>query len=302
MLAWLTFVAAEACETPYSLAALTADVVPLEAALRADDRTASNSGARAVEAKLPCLTERASMSELSRAYRAIAGGLALDETTRARGIAWFDTGVEVDPLFQYGDEDLPGGSPVWALDAAARSRPGAERVRRGLVPDPRVQLWLDGRFMRSIAATPDRPHVLQLVADGVVTTWVIEGADFPDLPAVPAGPEQSRLEARAARHPIPGLDGGFWFFNTLPVAMAASGLAVAGGGAAMLVVAQAERAKFDGAVNLDEMARYRASVNRLSTLGVGLVVVGAGGIGLGAVYFVDVGGGVVAGPALRVRW
>jgi hypothetical protein len=100
-------------------------------------------------------------------------------------VKWWRTARELEPTFQWDVNDMDLGSPMYATYVSARDGEGTTPARiegKDLNIPAGSHFLLDGRPLSAPAATPDRYHLLQQVADagGVRASWVITGNGFPD--------------------------------------------------------------------------------------------------------------------------
>ncbi len=165
------------CAAPYPTDQLLADLIAAETALRDAKNDEAKAVATRMAAGLGCLDAALPRQLIGRTYRAIGAGLVAGGENDS-GSGWFRTATEVDQSYDYGVGELPADSPVRGvyLDAKAVS------ADLEVLPDKKFvagEFKLDGRGIEAPAARPGRPHLLQKV-DGSVTSWVIEGAAFPD--------------------------------------------------------------------------------------------------------------------------
>lgn len=316
------------CAAPYGADPLLEDLGNVEQFLRNGDNAAANKVATEMATKLPCVNEQLPMLILGRAYRGIAGGLYGVPGTKARGEQWFKSAFSIDPTFSYGTEDLPAGHPIIGLYSdLSVSGVGSSTLLQGrlLVVGPKH--WLDGRNLKSASAHPDMPHLYQQVAvDGKVQTFVIEGNAFPDAalqPLVAAVPEKGGKPPKAAKPPKggeavaaggdkgdkgakppkgkkSGTPGITVTVNPAKFPAIIGGAVIAAGSGVTYFLATQERAKFDAAVNQEEMQKFRGSTNRYVVLSGALLVVGAGTLGVG--LYLDADGSMLVGPSINVRW
>ncbi|MBX2801168.1 MAG: hypothetical protein KTR31_26040 [Myxococcales bacterium] len=168
----------DGCSVRYTLDHLLADLVTVEASLRADDGVRASERAEALHGGLLCLDQVIPRVIVGRTYRAIGGGYTAGGDS-GRGVAWLRSAHEVEPTFEYGLEDLPPVHPIRSV---------YEEVKRELSDRPvtapgdrsfQVPAFLDGRRLDAPTALPGRPHLLQLDVEPV-RSWTIGGADFPD--------------------------------------------------------------------------------------------------------------------------
>lgn len=186
------------CAGPFSLDALLGHLVAVEEALRNEDPAAAHANAVAIESGLPCLAEVLPPLIAGRAYRAVGAGWSVADAPDAidRASGWFLTAAELEPTFDYGLQDLPADHPVREIYRSARaSADVAEVVVEGRGFASAAPHFLDGRRLEAPRARPDRPHLLQR-DDGGVTTWLVQGADFPE-------PVLSRRAAERSREAAP---------------------------------------------------------------------------------------------------
>ena len=186
------------CPAPYTLDALLAHLVAVEAGLRGDDPASAHAAATALEAGLPCLAELLPPLVAGRAYRAVGAGWAVSDAPDAvdRASAWFRTAAELEPTFDYGLQDLPADHPVRDVYHAARASADVPDVAvEGRAFASPADHFLDGRRLDAPRARPDRPHLLQR-QDAAVTSWLVDGAAFPD----------DVLAKRVAAAPKPAVD------------------------------------------------------------------------------------------------
>jgi hypothetical protein len=171
-------VARAQCPEPYTSDELIVDVQGIENAVIAQDPRVAMAFAERIQESLACVDQRLPLNFLSRIYRGVAGGFFVggDEASAQR---WLAVAIEIDETFRYGVEDLPLDHPLRAAYAQALAQPRVD-------PDPVSgraladgAIWLDGRRLGVPAATPGRPHLLQVERAGLVSTWLLDGASFP---------------------------------------------------------------------------------------------------------------------------
>jgi hypothetical protein len=173
----VTPVAAQAadCAEPYTLNVLLADMVAAEGFLRAGDTEPAKTVAVKMESGLACLDAKLPRPMVARTFRVIGAGLVGAGEDRGKG--WFAAAADVEPGFDYGVEELPADSPIRFayLDAkgvsAEEEGPTGKTFADG-------DYTLDGKGIDEPKAKAGRPHLLQQEAGGV-SSWVIQGADFP---------------------------------------------------------------------------------------------------------------------------
>ena len=284
---------ADECEATYGLDALADDMGAVESAVISDDAASAEAAARKLEGGLPCLDAPLPRVIAGRAYRAMATGLwGADE---ALANSWYRTAAAVDPGFVYTLEDLPRDDhpafEAWrqALDAAEGVEP--EVVEKHVWASGRFTV--DGRRLNWPAAEPGMPHVLQQNHDDVVTTWIVDGTDFPAA---------ALIADASVGQPVATVGGTGLASSVAPTVTVnkvesnnwpAERIALVGGGTAALAaggllygLAWDKRGQFDQSSTRADTERLAASTNTLTVAGTATLAAGAGTVGFGILFFI----------------
>lgn len=181
------------CAQPYGLDTLLADMVAAEGHLRSGATAPAKEVALKMETGIGCMDAKLPKPMVARTFRVIGAGLV--GGGEDRGKQWFVTAAEVEPGFDYGVEELPADSPIRFayLDAKGVSAE-PETIEGKVFTDGKF--LLDGSTVDAPTARPGRPHLLQRDAGGV-TSWVIQGADYPADVLTDPTPDPEELAAVA---------------------------------------------------------------------------------------------------------
>ncbi len=327
--AWSPAAAAD-CPTPYTIDALLADLVEVEAALRTGDDEAARVSALDMRAGLGCLSEVLPRLIVGRAYRAVGAGLFASGNLDG-GTEWFITATEVEQSFDYGLEDLPADHPIRVAYADARALADGEEVVIEGSAFAMDSVKVDGRSLDAPRARLNRPHLVQW-GDTEIMSAVIDGNDFPsavlaDAAAVAdAGgkpkkektakapkadkPEKVAKAPREASEKPPkrtAKSGGEANASTMVATrerpwektpLMIGGAAIMGGAAALYYVSFNQRGVFDESNDLDQISDLQGQVNRLVIASAAVFAVGAGTMAWGVIL--DGSGQPL--PAVRVRF
>ncbi len=295
--------ATAACPAPYAADQLLTDMAAVEEALRAHDDSEASTRGDALETGLGCADEVLAPIVLGRVYRAIAAGkLSGGDEGRAR--QWFATAVEIDPSFEYGIAEVPEQHPVRDVygDSLLAYTPAPTPVE-GRVFASSAATWLDGRKLAEPEAVESRPHLLQLDAEGAVSSWVIDGNRFPD--EVLADPALASDDSGGRRRGNRGDDevgAGARNARSVPRAVCpsgrlrtdgtscrpfgktpllAGGVVVGLGAGALYATSFGASAAFDDAGQPDEIQRLRSRTNNTVLASGAALALGAAGLTFG---------------------
>jgi hypothetical protein len=171
------------CASPYTTANMAADLGDMTRDLRDLNEQQFVAGGARLATGLPCLNTALPASAYASAYRYI-GTYHLLSSRDDQARAWYRTALELDPSFEWDINDLPIDNPIRVVFEEERGKAVVEPVRveaKVLLPPEGAYLLLDGRKMRRAEATIERPHLLQVVSSGNVTSaQIIEGNAIPD--------------------------------------------------------------------------------------------------------------------------
>jgi hypothetical protein len=176
-------VALATCASPYTTQSMAADLGDMTRNLRElNEQLFIAAGAR-LATGLPCLNTTLPASAYASAYRYI-GTYHFLSSRQDEARAWYRTALELDPSFEWDINDLPIDNPIRVVFEAERGKAVVDPVPiegKVLLPPEGAYLLLDGRKMRRAEATIERPHLLQVVTGGDVTSaQIIEGNAIPD--------------------------------------------------------------------------------------------------------------------------
>jgi len=321
------------CSTPYGTDKLLADLIAAETALREAKNDEAKTVSTRMAAGLACLDSALPRQLIGRTYRAIGAGMVAGGDA-ATGAGWFRTATEVDQAYEYGVGELPADSPVRGAYIEAKGVSAELEV----LPDKRFidgAFKLDGRGIDAPAARPGRPHLLQQT-DGSVTSWVIEGAAFPEdvLQAIVAEPvavvdedpkkakkekkvkepkekkekvakapkEKEEKEPKAAKEKKAAVatnsDGSLKRKRPKEKTplMIAGGVILGAAGGVYYMAGQ-KRGDFNGSNDIDEIDQLQGQINRLVIASGAVAAVGAGTLTWGIIL-----DGQGAVPTVRVRF
>jgi hypothetical protein len=292
------------CAQPFSTEDLLSSLNRIENAAQGGDASGALAAANQLQSGLGCMTERLMPTLVVRTLRSLGAGFVVggDE---ARGAAWFRTAIELDPQFEFGVEEFPSDHPVSRMYRGMRETlPPADPIVA-----PRAFLdgkyYLDGRTLREPAATDGRPHLLQQDRGGV-SSWVIEGAAFPDsvlvAPVAVAAPgkvKEPKAKEPKDKAPAPSASGAY--VRVRPpekTPLIIGGAAIVLGAGAMYGGAILSRQKFDGVSDSEaDLRRAQLTTNRLYLGSIALLAVGVGTTTWGVIL-----DGGTPMPHVRVRF
>jgi len=305
---WLSTAAyAGGCEADYGLDTLADDLGVVESAVRSGDIEAASAAAQTLQQGLPCLSEPLPRVVAGRAYRAVAAGQH-GQPGAEEALAWYRTAAVVDGSFLYTLEDLPEEDhpafEAWrqAVEATRASEPEAID---GHVWASGV-FTVDGRRLPWPSAEPGMPHVLQQSLDGEVTTWIIDGASFPDEALIadasvrPAGTEGVSViggQGVAPTVTVQRVGGNNWPPERVALVSGGSVAVLAGGG--LYALAMQKRAQFDQSTIRADTTRLAAGTNTLTVASAATLAAGAGTLGFGVLFFIVDGN---PSPTLDLRF
>jgi len=282
------------CADEYGLDALADDMGEVESAVIKGDADAAESSARRLEAGLACLGAPLPRVVAGRAYRAMATGLI--DVDPELAAAWYQTAAVVDGGFVYTLEDLPADDHP-AFEAWRVALDATEGVEEEVVQDhvwASGQFTVDGRRLSWPAAEPGMPHVVQRSLDDVVTTWVIDGVDFPEEALIadaavgrPAAPREGDVTPGAGRVPtvtVSKVESNNW--PPERVALVGGGSAVLAAGGVLYGLAWTKRGQFDTSTIRADTERLAAGTNTLTIASTAALAAGAGTVGFGILFFI----------------
>lgn len=304
------------CAEIYTIDALLSDLSAVEIAAQEGQADGSLTSARNLQAGLACMDERLVPALVGRTYRSIGAGMIVGGDTE-RGQQWFATAVEVDPQFSFGVQEFADGHPVQAAYRKAKDDvDSAQSVKAG-APFAEGKFYLDGRSLSEPEATLGRPHLFQRNQDGV-TSWIIEGAAFPDsvLAAESAVASASADEGKSkskdkskdkskrkdkAKDAAPAKSTEGLYVRERPpekTPLIIGGATIIVGAGAMYGAAVLSRRKFDGIGDSEsDLRRAQLTTNRLYMGSIALLAVGVGTTTWGVIL-----DGHTAMPHMSVRF
>jgi len=272
------------CDQVYGSDAFGNDMTRLSAAMRKRDlATLSGAGGR-LEAGLPCTGTVVPMPALASAYR-LLGVRAAVEGREEDARRWFRSGLELDPSFEWGVNDLPMGDPIRRLFDGERdpalSDPETVTGKEFRIADGEGVL-LDGRQVEAPIATLERPHLVQVVSGQAVSaTYLIEGNDFPATLLIDAAEATASQESGGGAERVQRLRPPA---KTPLLVLGGASLLASGG---LYAASFATRSSFRTATTTDELVKHQAATNTLVIAsGVALVL----GMGSGYAGFMLNGG------------
>jgi hypothetical protein len=272
--------------TSYTAAAMAEDLGAMTVAMRTGNDSNLTAGAKRIEIALPCLKTPVNQRVLASAYRYIgAGSFIAGDTDKAR--RWFRAGLELEDTFAWDITELEEGSPMRGVFEEERAAAGAAPVAvagKALEIPAGSKLLLDGRPLTKAAATPNRPHLLQVVAQSdntVREVFVIEGNAIPEkflideALAAAAAPPPTKPEKKKGVKPVESrqqtgnIDSDYQevvVYRVRPKAktpMMVAGGVVALGAGAIYGVSFTTMAKFESAKTTAELDKYKGLTNTL---------------------------------------
>jgi len=300
------------CDQPYTSDALLEDLANVEAAAQANESAPALDAAIRLENGLGCLEEKLVTMLIGRTYRSIgAGYLVGGNETKAR--RWFRTAIEVDPAYLFGLGEYGNDHPVRIVYDELKMQPSGSASAVEGQTFIAGKFYLDGRKISEPEAIPGRPHLLQRVDDGV-TSWVIDGADFPsdvltsgdavatgptrgeDKPAKPPKKPKAKKDKKKKKDTSSGGIARVRPPEKTPL-MIAGGALIAGAGG-MFVGSIISRQGFDGITDdADALRKAQRTTNRLYLGSFAVLAVGGGVL----TYGIILDGGAPM-PAIRVRF
>lgn len=284
---WTTVSYASNCATAYTVDDRLTDLNTAEFAAQGGEGPAALTAAKKLQAGIGCLDERLMPAISGRTYRTIGAGLIVggDES---RGRDWLRTALEVDPLFDYGVEEYADDHVVRRIYSQVRQEPAVGDPDTAGSAFGEGKFFLDGRTIREPAAMPGRPHLLQRDLDGV-TSWVIEGANFPDealfdagkaVAAADGGKKAKKDKKKKGGAPAAREDGAIAMGrDNVPekIPLVIGGAVVSLGAGAMYGGAILTRQRFEDIKDSeDDLRRARLNTNRLHMGSIALLAVGVG--------------------------
>jgi hypothetical protein len=282
------------CARAYTGPELVNDLSAMSAALRKlDEDTFKISGAN-LEKNLPCMRTQVQPQVFASAYRMI-GAYEFLAGDRSKAAVWFRSSLELEPGFEWDVSEFPFEHPIRAAFNGERAIAGGDKmaIPGKVINEPAgSKLFLDGRALTKAAATPGRPHILQVIAEDrtVRQVFLIDGNAIPEqflrdegtaTPVAASGKKGGKGQPAASTNP----EDPFAVQKVQRVRpkaktpMMVAGGVVALGAAGVYGASFATRAKFDAANTTADLERYRGLTNGL--------VIGAGAtlaVGLGIEY------------------
>ncbi len=175
-----------ACPAPYTAEQLGSDLSALSSALRGQNPDAFEVAGKKLTTSLECVDAPLAPVVLASVYR--YAGLyhhSLGDKEAAQG--WFRTALELDSSYDWGVSEVGVEDPVRLVFDSQRTEADRlpEPIKNGKildVPDG-MRVLSDGRVLREASLTPDRPHLIQLVAisgNRIEGVWLVNGAELPD--------------------------------------------------------------------------------------------------------------------------
>ena len=154
-----------------------------------------------LEANLPCMRTPAPPQVFATAYRYIGLGHYYrgDPKTAER---WFRTALELNPAHHWGVEELSRNDEVYGIYESQREAAKAELVPiegMQIVTPEGTELYIDGRPWNVAAVTPDRPHIVFIVATAdrhIISRYIVDGTSLPDLILAKAEPVSTKKKKK----------------------------------------------------------------------------------------------------------
>lgn len=294
------------CARAYTGQEMISDLSVMGASLRKLDEDAFKVAGANLEKNLPCVRTPVQPQVFASAYRMV-GAYQFLAGDKAQAARWFRVALELNPAYEWDISEFPVDHPIRQAYLAERDAAAASKVPvpGKLINEPAgSKLFLDGRPLTKPAATPDRPHLLQVVgADNTVRqVYLIEGNAIPDQylraddTAVVATAPGKKADKNAPVRANP--DDPYAVQKIQRVRPKAktplmiAGGAIALGSGAIYGASFATRSSFDGASTTKDLEHYRSLTNTLvvaagATFAVGIgveyaaIIIDANGPGLG---------------------
>lgn len=294
--------AAPECPAPYTNANLAEDLRVVQSALRALDDAAFDAAGRRLDAGLACLDAPLPPLVFAAIYRYVGAWYWIIPGNSSVAERWFRASLELDPDYAWDVEELDPQSSMrdaWDAQRAALSTEPVVVSGKELA----TGVLVDGRPWTATGTSPGRPHVVQRVEGGVVTTWKVDGPLLPEslladpAPVVAEEPSRRRGKDRDEVAPAPtAATSGFDVLTVERQRPPAKTPLLLAGGVGMLAaggvygLALVSRGAFDAADTSAEVESLRARTNALVLASGGTLVLGVGLGGWGALLE---GGGVI---------
>ncbi len=292
------------CTRAYVGEELVNDLSTMTAALRSLDEAAFKASGKRLEASVACIKTPVPPMVFAAAYRYI-GAYHFFSGDQDGARRWFRSALELDPTFDWDVSEVPVGHPMRGVFDGERDAASVDPVPvegKVLNVPAGSALYLDGREIDAPAATPDRPHLLQVVATSdrtVRQVFMIDGNAFPpqflrdaEVAAAPEEPakkskkdkkskkKKGKDDEAVAEAPV----------VTDPLAvqkvervrpaiktplMVTGGLVMAGSGV-IYAMSFASHKEFERASTTSELERYRTLTNTLVLASGGTLLAGIG--------------------------
>lgn len=254
-----------ACDAPYPIMTLLEDLVGAERLLRSG--LDAGEPARAIERGLVCMDVPLPRVLAGRVFRTLGAGIASSGDLEG-GSRWLRTAADLDPMFEFGLEDLPAEHIVRDLYAISRA-PADPTATAGFGLVDGV-VYLDGAPLSSPEARPDRYHLVQWEGDGQLSSQIIDGDVFPLELLVPG-----------AKLALTDLDDDVVITQCFPGARRRSvllftGVAALSGSALLFGASIPSRHAFFESKSFDELQQHQLTVNRLTGASIAAGVLGSG--------------------------
>lgn len=308
LLAWAPAARAE-CVQPYPGDQLVNDLQVMQLSLRnLDDATFAAAGKR-LDTGISCLTSAAPSPVFASAYRYIGAWHFMVNNDPAKARRWFRTALEIDPTYAWDATELELGHPMREIFEEERqiAPNGLTPIEGRVVNQPAgSKVTIDGRPLTEAAATVDRPHVIQQVANdrGVRGSWLIEGNAIPPqfLRDVMAPAPADTVAADPKKKPKKGSENLTQASEGLQVQTVGrmrpaekTPLLIGGvigvlGAGGVYAASFAARSQFDQANTTEDLEKTRTMTNALVIASGGVLLLGAG-VGYWGIIL-DGGGGV----------
>ena len=274
--------AAAECTSAYTSEQLTDDMSAMTEALRSLDEITFKQVGQNMEARLPCVGRRLPARVYASAYRYIGTQHYLSND-RAAANRWFLTSLELDPTFEWDINDLGPGHPLRAAFDSQRELAAIDPepvLGKTLLIPAGSALHLDGRELTTAAATPGRPHLLQVISisdNSLRQSFVVEGNEIPARflqDTVVEVAETAEPERRRGRKNSPGTEGEIAYGDMrvvyvdrvrppvkTPLMLAGgAGMLVAGG---LYAASYATHTQFEQSSTTADLLRYQSLTNTL---------------------------------------
>lgn len=271
------------CTSAYTSEQLTDDMSAMTESLRGLDEITFKQVGQNMEVRLPCVGRRLPARVYASAYRYIGTQHYLSQD-RATANRWFLTSLELDPTFEWDINDLGPGHPLRAAFDSQRELAAIDPEpipgKTLLIPAGSA-LYLDGRELTTAAATPGRPHLLQVISisDNLLRqSFVIEGNEIPARflqdavvevveTAEPEGGRRGRKSNQSTEGEIAYGDMRVVYVDRVrppaktPLMLAGgAGMMIAGG---LYAASYATHTQFDQASTTVDLLRYQSLTNTL---------------------------------------